>query len=108
MIKSILMENGSTGVQKAINTICFDLMKMIIVYPVEDDVKLSDKNGNILPHALLMPKGATAKDLAQAIHADLAKGFMFAIDVRNKQRIAADYKLEDNDVIKIVSSTSRG
>lgn len=108
MIKSILMENGSTGVQNAINTICFDLMKMIIVYPVEDDIKLSDKNGNVLPHALLMPKGATAKDLAQSIHVDLAKGFMFAIDVRNKQRIAADYKLEDNDVIKIVSSTSRG
>jgi ribosome-interacting GTPase 1 len=33
---------------------------------------------------------------------------MFAIDVRNKQRIGADYKLKDNDIIKIVSTTARG
>jgi hypothetical protein len=46
--------------------------------------------------------------LATNIHEDLAKGFMFAIDVRNKQRIGADYELKHNDVIKIVSTTSRG
>jgi hypothetical protein len=33
---------------------------------------------------------------------------MFAIDVRNKQRIGADYELKHNDIIKIVSATSRG
>ena len=107
IINIILDEYGSTGVQEAINTICFKLLNLIIVFPVEDEIKLSDKNGNILPNALLLSKGSTAKDLAANIHQDLAKGFMFAIDVRNKQRVGADYRLKHNDIIKIVSSTSR-
>ena len=66
------------------------------------------KKGNILPDARLLPLGATAKDLACMIHADLAKGFLYAIDARTKQRLSAEYKLKNNDVIKIVSATSRG
>jgi hypothetical protein len=42
------------------------------------------------------------------VHADLAKGFLYAIDARTKQRIGADHKLKDRDVVKIVSATSRG
>ena len=108
IIQSVLDNYGSTGVQEAINTVCFKLLNLIIVFPVEDEIKLSDKKGNILPNAILLRKGSTAKDLAANIHQDLAKGFMFAIDVRNKQRIGADYELKHNDIIKIVSATSRG
>jgi hypothetical protein len=39
--------------------------------------------------------------------ADLAKGFLYAIDIRSKQRLSSEYKLKNNDVIKIVSATSR-
>jgi ribosome-interacting GTPase 1 len=46
--------------------------------------------------------------LAETIHADLAKGFLHAIDVKTKQRIGADHHLKNGDVIKIVSSMSRG
>lgn len=108
IIQSVLDEYGSTGVQEAINTVCFKLLNLIIVFPVEDEIKLSDKKGNILPNAILLRKGSTPKDLAANIHQDLAKGFMFAIDVRNKQRIGADHELKHNDIIKIVSATSRG
>ena len=108
IIRSILNEYGSTGVQEAINTVCFKLLNLIIVFPVEDEIKLSDKKGNILPNAILLRKGSTAKDLAVNIHQDLAKGFMFGIDVRNKKRIGADYELKHNDIIKIVSANSRG
>lgn len=108
IIQSILNEYGSTGVQEAINTVCFKLLNLIIVFPVEDEIKLSDKKGNILPNAILLRKGSTAKDLAVNIHQDLAKGFMFGIDVRNKKRIGADYELKHNDIIKIVSANSRG
>jgi ribosome-binding ATPase len=108
IIQSILNEYGSTGVQEAINTVCFKLLNLIIVFPVEDEIKLSDKKGNILPHAILLRKGSTTKDLAVNIHQDLAKGFMFGIDVRNKKRIGADYELKHNDIIKIVSANSRG
>ncbi|RMF32358.1 MAG: redox-regulated ATPase YchF [Candidatus Nitrosothermus koennekii] len=103
-VKEFMDRYGSTGVQEVINKICLDVLKMIVVYPVEDPEKLSDKKGNVLPDAHLMPEGSTAKDLAYAIHTDLGDHFIYALDVRSKQRLGADYKLKHNDVIQIVSA----
>lgn len=107
IVHSSITKYGSTGVQEIIDLACFRLLKMIVVYPVEDELKLIDKKGNVLPDARLLPEGSTAKDLASTIHADLGKGFLYAIDVRSKHRLGAEYKLKNNDVIKIVSATSR-
>ena len=107
IVSNFIKKHGSTGVQEIINLACFNLLEKIVVFPVEDDSKLSDKNGNILPEAYLLNKGSTAKDLAHAIHEELGKGFLFAIDVRTKRRLGADHILKNNDVIKIVSATSR-
>ncbi|MUN28582.1 redox-regulated ATPase YchF [Sulfuracidifex metallicus] len=107
-IKSKVLDvYGSTGVQDAINMAVFEGLGMIVVYPVEDEKKLTDKNGNILPDALLIKNGSTPKDLAGEIHTELAKGFLFAIDARKKMRVSEDYKLKTNDVIKIVSTTAK-
>lgn len=108
LVKSLLARYGSTGVQEAINRVCFGLLKLMVVYPVEDEIKLTDKKGNVLPEARLVSQDCTAKDLARLIHEDLAKGFLYAIDVRTKHRLGAEHKLKNNDVIKIVSATSRG
>lgn len=108
LVKALMEKYGSTGVQSAINSTCFDLLRLMQVYPVEDEVKLADKKGNVLPDVRLLPEGSTAKDLAGTVHADLAKGFLYAIDARTKQRIGADHKLKAGDVIKIVSAASRG
>ncbi|HXG07991.1 MAG TPA: redox-regulated ATPase YchF [Nitrososphaera sp.] len=108
IIRTVMKKYGSTGVQEVINIACFKLRRMIAVYPVEDEFKLADKKGNVLPDVKLLPEGSTAKYLAHAVHAELAKGFLYAIDARTKQRIGADHKLKNGDVIKIVSSTSRG
>ncbi|HJU79716.1 MAG TPA: redox-regulated ATPase YchF [Nitrososphaeraceae archaeon] len=107
IVSNFIKKHGSTGVQEIINLACFSLLQKIVVYPVEDDSKLSDKKGNILPEAYLLSKESTAKDLAHVIHADLGKGFLFAIDARTKRRLGADHVLKNNDVIKIVSTTSR-
>ena len=108
IVKGFMQKYGSTGVQEVINIACFKFLRMVEVYPVEDEFKLTDKKGNVLPDVWLLPEGSTAKDLAGAIHADLAKGFLYAIDVRTKQRISASYQLKSGDVIKIASATSRG
>ena len=107
IVSDFIKKHGSTGVQDIINASCFDLLKKIVVYPVEDESKLTDKKGNILPEAYLLNEESTAKDLAHAIHDELGKGFLFAIDVRTKRRLGADHKLKNNDVVKIVSATSR-
>jgi ribosome-binding ATPase len=108
IVKGFMQKYGSTGVQEVINIACFKFLRMVEVYPVEDEFKLTDKKGNVLPDVWLLPEGSTAKDLAGAIHADLAKGFLYAIDVRTKQRISANHRLKSGDVIKIASATSRG
>lgn len=61
-----------TGVQFALNASIFKLLGMNAVYPVEDAKNLSDKKGNVLPDAYLIPNGQTAKDLASQIHSELA------------------------------------
>jgi hypothetical protein len=108
IVKTLMQKHGSTGVQEAINIACFKLLHLVAVYPVEDEFKLTDKKGNVLPDVRLLPEGSTAKDLAGTVHADLAKGFLYAVDARTKQRVGADHKLKSGDVIKIVSATSRG
>ncbi len=97
-----------TGVQSAINDAYLRLLKGIVVYPVEDETKLTDKRGNVLPDARIMHKGNTAKDLAFKIHSDLGESFLYAIDAKTGLRVGADYALKDNDVLKIVSSARKG
>ncbi|HZD33592.1 MAG TPA: redox-regulated ATPase YchF [Nitrososphaeraceae archaeon] len=106
-VRAVLTKYGSTGVQTVLNGLCFVLLGMIVVYPVEDENRLTDKKGNVLPDAYLLPKESTAKDLAKKVHEQLGKGFLYAIDVRTKQRVGAEHKLKDRDIIKIVSATSR-
>ncbi len=106
--ENLLKKYGSTGVQQAINYIYFNLLDMLVVYPVEDENKLSDKKGNVLPDAHLIKRGSTARDLAYLIHTDLGEGFLYAVDARTKMKLGADYQLKNNDVIKIVSAGKRG
>ena len=107
MVSKVLKKLGSTGVQNIINHACFEILNNIVVYPVEDEYKFADKKGNVLPDARIVSKNITAKQLANLIHNDLGKGFLYAIDVRSKQRIGAEHMLKNNDIIKIVSTTSR-
>ncbi|MDH3502350.1 MAG: redox-regulated ATPase YchF [Nitrosopumilus sp.] len=108
VVKAVFSKIHTTGIQKILDTAVFDLLNFIVVYPVEDESKLTNKDGDVLPDAKLLPEGSTAKDLAGMIHADIAKGFLHAIDCKTKQRIGGDHKLKNGDVIKIVSTLSRG
>lgn len=108
LVNTVFSKIHSTGIQKILNIAVFDLLKLIVVFPVEDETKLTNKNGDILPDAKLLPQDSTAKDLAGLIHADIAKGFLHAIDCKTKQRIGGDHKLKNGDVIKIISTLSRG
>ncbi|MEM2095189.1 MAG: redox-regulated ATPase YchF [Candidatus Caldarchaeum sp.] len=103
----VLGEYMRTGVQFAINVAVFKLLGMGVVYPVSDAAKLSDKSGNVLPDAYLMPPNSTVKDLARSIHSELEKGLLYAVDVRTGLRLPGDYRLKDRDVLSIVSALRR-
>lgn len=104
----VLSLTGGTGVQESINSAFFKLLRMIVVYPVEDAQRLTDHSGNVLPDAFLLPVGSTLKDLATKIHSQLGERLLYGINARNGMRIGDGYKLVDKDVIKIVSSAERG
>jgi len=103
----VLKKWGSTGVQEVINRAFFDLLDMIVVYPVEDASKLTDHEGKVLPDAFLVPKGTTARQFAYLIHTDLGESFLYAVRVRDKQKVGEDYVLQDGDIIKIVAVKAR-
>ncbi|MFQ5572819.1 MAG: redox-regulated ATPase YchF [Nitrosopumilaceae archaeon] len=108
VVNTVFSKIETTGIQKALNSAVFDALKTIVVYPVEDESKFCNKDGVVFPDAKLLVEGSTAKDLAVIIHADIAKGFLHAIDCKTKQRIGAEHKLKNGDVVKIVSTLSRG
>ncbi len=103
-ISRYLKEHSSTGVNEILSYAVFNLLDMIVVYPVEDENKYTDHFGNVLPDAILIKKGSTAQDLAYKIHTDLGERMLYATDARKKMKISKDYVLCDNDIIKIVSS----
>ena len=90
--------------QTCINSAVFDVLDYIVVYPVEDENKLTDSNGNVLPDAFLMKRGQTVKDLAYRVHTDIGTGFLYAVNVRSKKRLGEHYVLLNGDVIKIAST----
>ena len=103
----VLAKFGGTGVQEAINAAFFKLLKMVVVYPVEDPERLTDHNGRVLPEARLVTQGTTARELAYKIHTELGESFIYAVDARTKRRLGEDYVLKDGDVISIVSAKKR-
>ncbi|RWX74259.1 MAG: YchF-related putative GTPase [Candidatus Methanosuratincola verstraetei] len=96
-----------TGVDLAVTTAVLKLLRVNVVYPVEDAKKYSDRKGNVLPDAYLMPQGSTPKDLARQIHSELYDNFLYAIDSVSGIRLPNNYELRDRDVITIVTTRKR-
>ncbi len=95
---------GGTGIQKCLEDAVYKTLDYIPVFPVEDESKLCDHFGRVLPDCHLVPRGSTAKDLAYRIHTDLGDKFIRAVNCRNHRTVGADYILEPGDIIRIVAN----
>jgi hypothetical protein len=102
--KEVIDKYSSTGVQDCLDKAVFELLDYIVVYPVANANKLTDKDGKILPDAFLVPKGTTVKELAFIVHTELGEKFICGIDARTKRKLSADYELKNNDVVEIAFS----
>jgi len=101
-IKLVLKNNTyGTGIQHILNTVVFDILKYVAVYPAGS--KLEDSKGNVLPDCYLMPPGSTALDFAFKLHTDIGKGFVKAINVKTKQAVGKDYELKNGDGLEIMT-----
>ncbi len=92
-----------TGIQQALNTVVFKLLRTNMIYPVSDETNYMDNHGNVLPDVYLMPEGSTAIDLARDIHTSLVKNYVLAIDAKTGIRLPKDYNLRHKDVVKILT-----
>ncbi|MEF8835978.1 MAG: redox-regulated ATPase YchF [Candidatus Thermoplasmatota archaeon] len=102
-IREFIKKNEGLGVQKTLEKAVYDVLDMIVVYPVENENDYTDKEGRVLPDSYLLRRGSTAEDLAFTVHTDIGEGFIRAIDARTDRVIGRDHELEDGDIIKIVS-----
>jgi hypothetical protein len=100
--KNMLEKFGSTGVQECLDKAIFNLLNHIVVYPVANLNKMSDKKGNILPDALLVPKGTKLKEFAAKVHTEMADKFIGGIDFETKRKLGAEHEVRDGDVIEIL------
>jgi len=103
-VRTLIKDAGGSGIQECINRAVFELLDLIVVFPVEDEGKWIDKNDRMLPDAFLMKKGSNAHDLAYMVHSDIGDRFLYAVDGRTKMRLGEKHELNDGDVIKIVST----
>ena len=101
--KRVLEKWINTGIQQALNTIVFKLLKTNMVYPVSDEFKYTDHHGNVLPDVHLMPDGSTPVDLARSVHTRLMENYILAIDDKTGIRLPKDYTLRHKDVVKIMT-----
>jgi len=100
--KNVIEEYGSTGIQECLNKAVFDVLDHIVVYPVADINKLTDKKKNVLPDAFLVKNGTTLKEFAFSIHSDIGDKFIGGLEAKTKRKLGADYILQNNDVIEIL------
>ncbi|HEC81510.1 MAG TPA: redox-regulated ATPase YchF, partial [Thermoplasmatales archaeon] len=49
----VLKPYSSTGIQLCVEKVVYDMLNLIVVYPVEDEHHLTDKQGRVLPDAYL-------------------------------------------------------
>ena len=94
---------GSTGIQECLDKAVFEMLKYSAVFPGGIS-KLADSQGRVLPDCFLFPPGSNALDFASKIHGDLAKHFLYAMNVKTRQRVGKDYILKNRDVVEIVSA----
>jgi len=103
-IRSVLDRWGGTGVQAALDEAVYGVLDRITVYPVRNETRWTDGQGNVLPDAFLLPTDATPTDLAYAVHSDIGDGYLHAVDARRRRRIGEDHELAEGDVVKVVST----
>ncbi|MEF8852078.1 MAG: redox-regulated ATPase YchF [Haloarculaceae archaeon] len=105
-IRRVMAEYGGTGVQAALDRAVYDVLDHFTAYPVQNETRWTDGQGNTLPDAFLLPDGSTPRDLAYAVHSDIGEGYLHAVDARENRRIGEDHELEEGDVVKVVSTAN--
>ena len=94
---------GSTGVQPLLESMVFERLHQVVVFPVEDETHWTDSKGRVLPDAFLVPAGTPVRAVAYRVHTELGEHFIRAIDGRTHRALAADHPVDSGAVLRIVA-----
>ena len=75
--------------------------------PMPAPSQLSYKSGDVLPDLDIKKTESTVEDLAKEIHSELAKGLLYAIDIRDGLRLPINYEIKDRDILSIISARKK-
>ncbi|MEM3491042.1 MAG: TGS domain-containing protein [Fervidicoccaceae archaeon] len=96
----VLYISASTGIElDRLGRKMFELLDIIRVYTKQP-------NGEVAKRPLILKRGATVRDVAEAIHSKILRGFRFA-KIYGKsvkfhgERVGLDHRVEDGDIVEI-------
>ncbi|MCI4341950.1 MAG: YchF-related putative GTPase [Thermoplasmata archaeon] len=92
-----------TGVQRALESLLFERLHRVAVFPVEDESHWTDSRGRVLPDLFLVPADSTVRSVAYRVHTDLGENFLRAIDARTHRALGADHPVSPGAILRIVS-----
>ncbi|MGA7861010.1 MAG: redox-regulated ATPase YchF, partial [Thermoplasmata archaeon] len=93
-LRTLLGRWGSTGVQPLLESMVFERLHQVVVFPVEDETHWTDSKGRVLPDAFLVPAGTPVRAVAYRVHTELGEHFIRAIDGRTHRALAADHPVD--------------
>ncbi len=102
IVKDVIKKHGSTGVQDLVNRLVLGIDHDKVVFTVEDEKKLTDGRGRVLPDAYIVKENATPRDVAGIIHSDFAQKYKGAIDCRTALKVKNDEPVKDGQILKIL------
>jgi ribosome-binding ATPase len=102
-LRQLLRRWGTTGVQPLLESMVFERLHQVVVFPVEDETHWTDTKGRVLPDAFLVPVGTPVRAVAYRVHTELGEHFIRAIDGRTHRALAADHPVDAGAVIRIVA-----
>ncbi len=102
IIKRITQKFSGTGIAELVKEAVFMVKKYKVVFTVEDEKKLTDGNGRVLPDAYLVAPEHTPRDVAGLVHSDFVEKYKGAIDCRTGLKIKNDEPVKNGQVIKII------
>ena len=100
--KNVLEIFESTGIQEVLDTVVFDVLQRIAVFPGGVN-KLEDQYGHVLPDCFLLPPKSTALNFAFRLHSDIGDAFVKAMNVKTKKVVGKEYVILHRDVIEIMT-----
>lgn len=103
IIRSILDKYGGTGIQKVVNSLVFDVIGDKVVFTVEDEKKLTDGRGRVLPDAYVVGPSYTPRDVAELVHSEVAANYKGALDCRSNLKVKNDEPVKNGQILKIMT-----